>query len=66
MVAYATYKKCHEAILIYPQILTNYINQLVGESQVRLRTLTFAIDSDLEKAGQSFLEELISNPVVSL
>ncbi|MDT9339191.1 McrC family protein [Trichodesmium erythraeum 21-75] len=66
VVAYATYKKCHEAILIYPQRLTNYINQLVGESQVRLRTLTFAIDSDLEKAGQSFLEELISNPVVSL
>ena len=45
--------------MIYPQKSTNSINQLVGESQVRLRSLTFCIDSDLEKAGQSFLEELI-------
>ncbi|NEQ76361.1 MAG: restriction endonuclease [Okeania sp. SIO2C9] len=59
VVAYATYKKCHEAILVYPHKSTNSINQLVGESQVRLRSLTFAIDSDLEKAGQSFLAELI-------
>ena len=59
VVAYATYKKCHQAILIYPHKLTNPINQLVGESQVRLRSLTFALDSDLEKAGQSFLSELI-------
>ncbi|NEP84364.1 MAG: restriction endonuclease [Okeania sp. SIO3B3] len=59
VVAYATYKKCHEAILVYPQKLTNPINKLAGESQVRLRSLTFALDSDLEKTGQSFLEELI-------
>ena len=61
VVAYATYTKCHEAVLIYPQKLTNPINGFVGNSQVRLRSLTFALDSDLEKAGQSFLEELIKS-----
>ena len=52
-------KKCHEAILVYPQKLTNPINEFAGDSEVRLRSLTFALDSDLEKAGQSFLKELI-------
>ncbi len=59
VVAYATYKKCHKAILVYPQKLTNSINEFAGDSEVRLRSLTFALDSDLEKAGQSFLKELI-------
>ncbi|MGD1808176.1 hypothetical protein ACP6PL_22450 [Dapis sp. BLCC M126] len=62
VVAYATYKKCHEAILIYPHKLTNPINQLVGDSEVRLRSLTFALDSDLEKAGQSFFKRI--NPAI--
>ena len=61
MVAYATYKKCHEAVLIYPHKLTNPINEFAGKSQVRLRSLAFSLDSDLEKAGQSFLAELIKS-----
>ncbi|MDJ0555933.1 MAG: restriction endonuclease [Microcoleaceae cyanobacterium MO_207.B10] len=59
VVAYATYKNCDKAVLVYPNTLMNPIHKLVGESQVQLRCLNFSLDGDLEKSGQSFLEKLI-------
>ncbi|MGB3511264.1 MAG: restriction endonuclease [Microcoleaceae cyanobacterium] len=60
VVAYATYKNCKEAVLVYPKKLTNPINQLAAKSKIRLRSLTFSLDANLEKAGQDFLDELIN------
>jgi 5-methylcytosine-specific restriction enzyme subunit McrC len=56
-VTYATAKGAHDAILVYPVPLTQPLNQRIGE--VRVRTLTFALDGDLEAAGHSFLSALL-------
>ncbi|NES73558.1 MAG: restriction endonuclease, partial [Okeania sp. SIO2D1] len=59
VVAYATYKNCYSAVLVYPQKLIHPINQFVLKSKVCLRTLIFSLDESLEKAGQKFLDELL-------
>lgn len=57
VVTYATAKGCHEAILIYPKPLN--LNERVGK--VRVRSLTFSLDGDLEEAGSKFLGNLFLN-----
>jgi len=59
--AYAASKKCQQGILVYPTALTHSVNNVVGDSNVRVRSLTFALDDNLDIAGQTFLNELISN-----
>jgi 5-methylcytosine-specific restriction enzyme subunit McrC len=56
VVTYAEVKGCEHAILIYPQTLENPLNERLGD--IRVRTLAFQIDGDLESAGRSFLEKL--------
>jgi 5-methylcytosine-specific restriction enzyme subunit McrC len=56
VVAYAEAKEATEAILIYPTLLTSPLNSRVGN--VRVRTLTFSLDGDLDLAGQRFLQTL--------
>lgn len=55
----ATAKNCLQAILVYPINLSSPINHLVGKSQVKLRTLAFRLDGDLELAGKQFLQKLL-------
>ena len=57
VVAYAVSKNCHEAILVYPENLTHPLNVLVGDIQVR--SLTFSLKDDLDRAGQAFLQNLL-------
>lgn len=57
VVAYATAKFCHEAVLIYPAPLARPLVAQVGN--VRVRSLTFSLAGDLEQAGQVFLKELL-------
>lgn len=57
VVTYATAKGCHEAILIYPKPLN--LDERVGK--IRVRSLTFSLDGDLEEAGHKFLEDLFSD-----
>ena len=57
VVAYAEAKHCQEAILIYPVRLDLPLDTSIGNIQVK--TLTFALDGDLEQAGQAFLHELL-------
>jgi 5-methylcytosine-specific restriction enzyme subunit McrC len=57
VVAYAVSKDCHEAILVYPEDLTHPLNVLVGDIQVR--SLTFSLKDDLDRAGQAFLQKLL-------
>ncbi|MCG5061062.1 MAG: restriction endonuclease [Limnoraphis sp. WC205] len=58
VVAYAASKNCSEAVLVYPKPLINPLNQQSGNSNIRVRSLTFSIDGDLEQAGKTFLNRL--------
>ncbi len=56
VVAYATALHCREAVLIYPHGLDKPRDYDIGG--VHVRTLSFALDGDLERAGQAFLQGL--------
>ena len=56
VVAYAVAKGCREAVLVYPSYLTIPLDVMVGD--IRVRTLTFSLDGDLDEAGGRFLERL--------
>ncbi len=55
-VAYATLMHASEAILIYPVELASPLDIQVGD--IRVRSLTFALEGDLEAAGGAFLRGL--------
>ena len=59
IVAYAHALKCQNAILIYPQNLKAPIDKPIGD--IRVRSLTFSLDSDLNEAGKTFLTSLLPN-----
>ncbi len=54
---YAVAKNCREAILIYPTPLSQALDETIGD--IRLRSLTFSLDGDLEQAGQTFVDLLM-------
>jgi 5-methylcytosine-specific restriction enzyme subunit McrC len=57
VVAYAVSKDCHEAVLVYPEDLIHPLDEWVGD--IRVRSLTFSLDGDLDRAGQAFLQDLL-------
>jgi 5-methylcytosine-specific restriction enzyme subunit McrC len=57
IVTYAKLMKCREAILIYPARLGQSLDINVGD--VHVRSLTFALDGDLDEAGHAFLSNLL-------
>lgn len=59
VVAYAVSKNCQEVVLLYPTALTHSLNVFVGHSNIRVRSLIFALDNNLNDAGQKFLKELL-------
>jgi 5-methylcytosine-specific restriction enzyme subunit McrC len=59
VVTYATLLNCKNAILIYPQTLKASIDKQIGD--IRVRSLTFSLDSDLHEAGKTFLTSLLAN-----
>ena len=59
IVAYANALKCQNAILVYPQNLKQPLEIKHGE--IRVRSLTFSLDSDLHEAGKTFLTSLLPN-----
>jgi len=54
--SYAEAMKCRNAILIYPQPLSLPLD--THNLPIRTRSLTFALNDDLDKCGKKFLEEL--------
>jgi len=58
VVAYAGAKGCQEAVLVYPVALKK---PLLGTQlgKIRVRTLAFRLDGDLETNGFSFVRELL-------
>lgn len=57
VVAYATANRCQEAILIYPAAMPAAVDVKWGD--VRLRTVVFALNGDLEQAGNSMLGTIL-------
>lgn len=49
---------CREAVLVYPIKLPKAVDVLAGT--IRVRTLTFEVDGEIEEAGKAFLEDLLS------
>ena len=59
VIAYAEIKHCNSALLIYPQPLSKPLDASFGK--IRVRSVTFSLEGDLEEAGRLFLDSLISN-----
>jgi 5-methylcytosine-specific restriction enzyme subunit McrC len=57
VIAYAKVKRSREAILIYPGPLPQPLEKTIDD--LRLRSLTFALDGNLEEAGKAFLDKLL-------
>ena len=57
--SYAIAMQCPEAILIYPQDLTKAFDS--KPDAIRTRSLTFALDDDLDQCGQRFLANIRSD-----
>ncbi|WP_041565590.1 hypothetical protein [Nostoc punctiforme] len=56
MISYANTTKCEQAFLIYPKDLTHPLN--IKSDQIRVRSLTFSLDDNLDRTGQTFLKNL--------
>jgi 5-methylcytosine-specific restriction enzyme subunit McrC len=59
IVAYANALNCQNAILVYPQNLKQPLD--IKNDDIRVRSLTFSLDSDLNQAGKTFLTSLLPN-----
>lgn len=58
-VTYATLKDCRDAVLVYPKRLNHPLDLVIG--QIRVRSMTFSLDGDLDLEGQRFLIELFES-----
>jgi hypothetical protein len=58
VVAYAAGKGCSKAALVYPAKVAQPFNAPWGKSSIAVRTMSFDLSGNLERAGQAFLTEL--------
>lgn len=56
--AYAESKACNHAVLIAPNPIDQPLNEKVGD--IRVRSLTFGLEGDLENGGHKFVAEFLS------
>ncbi|MBW4427385.1 MAG: McrC family protein [Nostoc desertorum CM1-VF14] len=56
MISYANTTKCKQAFLIYPKDLTQPLD--VKSDEIRVRSLTFSLDDNIDRAGETFLKNL--------
>jgi 5-methylcytosine-specific restriction enzyme subunit McrC len=61
VMAYARFKRCNRAVLIYPISFSKPFEYSDGET--RVQSLTFSLEGDLEASGQAFLQELLLDEV---
>ena len=59
VVAYAVSKRCHDAALVYPIHLQKPLDTCVG-GRVNVRSLTFALNDDIDVAGEALVEDLVA------
>lgn len=60
---YADVIGCFQAILIYPEEISQPMDQVVGG--IRIRTATFNIGGDIEEGGKKFLAEILEDRSIS-
>ena len=53
VVAYALAEGCRDALLVYPQALSQPLDEMI--SDIRVRSVGFSLDGDLQEAGHHFL-----------
>jgi 5-methylcytosine-specific restriction enzyme subunit McrC len=58
VIAYAEAKGADQAILGYPITMSDSVDSVIG--RIRVRSLTFSLDSDIEAAGKQFLDGIFS------
>jgi len=58
VVAYAQAKGATNAVLIYPQLLATPLDAMIGD--IRVRTLAFTLDGDLDQAGRALLTQVVT------
>lgn len=58
VVTYAELKDSPEAVLVYPAAMQMPVDELIGD--IRVRSLAFELAGDLEQAGKTFLDKLLS------
>ena len=63
--AYAVSKRCQDAALIYPIRLQKPLATCVG-GHINVKSLTFALDGDLDTAGRALVKELVSETAISM
>ncbi|WP_372366700.1 McrC family protein [Candidatus Uabimicrobium sp. HlEnr_7] len=59
LISYAKLCKCSQAVLVYPCILENPIDQQIGN--IRIRSISFVLDKKLDISGKSFLQALVGS-----
>jgi 5-methylcytosine-specific restriction enzyme subunit McrC len=59
VVAYAEAIGCREAILIYPVKMESPLDAKIGD--IHVRSATFALEGDLDKAGWEFVHEIMGS-----
>ena len=57
VVVYAEAKGCKEAVLIYPSKISKPLDETIN--YIRVRSLVFSLDNDLNVGGNSFLSDLL-------
>lgn len=57
IISYAKLRKCSQAILVYPCALQHTLDQKIGN--IRVRSLSFMLDKDLQTTGNKFLQDLL-------
>ena len=62
IVAYAEKMGCHEALLVYPRGLPQPFEARVGD--IRVRSLSFSLDGDVDEAGHLFMRTVLGGAVV--
>ena len=58
-VTYATLKDCRDAVLVYPKRLDHPLDLVIGK--IRVRSMTFSLDGNLDDEGRRFLDELLGS-----
>ncbi len=60
VMAYADFKGCHDAVLIYPSAMLPFN---IRSRTTRVRTLAFDLSGDLDAAGQKFVTQVLESRV---
>lgn len=61
VVAYASAKNCHKAFLIYPGKLDVPWDVHLPGGDIRVRSLIFSLDKNIDQSGREFIEDLLKH-----